>query len=121
MVLDNPPSIDRATEAELLVQTSDNKGIPMVRKQTEKTPVGDPVERMGPKPGQKQMLCIAGVYTVDRNVRTATEIIDALFHDPNSGETNRPEAKPKNPRYFGALTKHDSNGNVIGKSAEKQA
>ena len=120
-VLDNPPSIDRATEAELLVQTSDNKGIPMVRKKTEKPPVGAPIERMGPKPGQKQMACMAGVYTVDRNVRTAQEVIDALFHEPKSVEPTKSEVKAKNPRYFGALTKHDSDGNVIGKSAEEQA
>jgi hypothetical protein len=121
LVLDNPPSIDRATEAELLVQTSDNKGIPMVRKQTEKPPVGAPIERMGPKPGQKQMACMAGVYTVDRNVRTAQEVIDALFREPKSVEPTKSEVKAKNPRYFGAMTKHDSYGNVIGKSAEEQA
>jgi hypothetical protein len=122
LVLDNPPSIDRATEAELLVQTSDNKGIPMVRKQVgPQPPVGAPEERMGPKPNQKQMACMAGVYTVDRNVRTAQEVIDALFREPTTGESTRAEVKAKNPRYFGALTKHDSAGNVIGKSAEEQA
>jgi hypothetical protein len=31
LVLDNLSPIDRDTEAEILVQTSDNKGIPMVR------------------------------------------------------------------------------------------
>ena len=78
-VLDNPPAIDREAEAEILVQTSDNKGIPMVRPCVEQRPVGAPAERTGPKPNQKQMACMAGVYTVDPNIRSAQEVIDALF------------------------------------------
>ena len=121
LVLDNPPSIDRETEAEILVQTSDNKGIPMVRHHAEQRPVGAPVERMGPKPNQKQMACIAGVYTVDRNVRTAQEIIDALFHDVPKQEKSEVDAPRMNPRYFASLTKHDQDGKTVGKTAEEQA
>ena len=121
LVLDNPPSIDRETEAEILVQTSDNKGIPMVRHHAEQRPVGAPAERMGPKPNQKQMACIAGVYTVDRNVRTAQEIIDALFHDVPKQEKSEVDAPRMNPRYFASLTKHDQDGKTVGKTAEEQA
>lgn len=48
-------------------------------------PVGAPTERKGPIPNQKQMACMAGLYTVDRNVRSAQEIIDALFRVPLYG------------------------------------
>jgi hypothetical protein len=121
LVLDNPPSIDRETEAEILVQTSDNKGIPMVRHHAEQRPVGAPAERMGPKPNQKQMACIAGVYTVDRNARTAQEIIDALFHDVPKQEKSEVDAPRMNPRYFASLTKHDQDGKTVGKTAEEQS
>lgn len=120
-VLDNPPSIDDESEAEILVQTSDNKGIPMVRKNTERRPVGAPENRMGPKPNQKQMACMAGVFSVDRNVRNAQEIVDALFRDTTKQEKSGADAKRVNPRYFASLTKHDKDGNQIGKAAEEQA
>ena len=120
-VLDNPPFIDRDTEAEILVQTSDNKGIPMVRRNSEQRPVGAPAERMGPKPNQKQMACMAGVFTVDRNVRSAQEIVDALFRDVTKEGKSEVDARRTNPRYFASLTKHDQDGKPIGKTAEEQA
>ena len=120
-VLDNPPAIDREAEAEFLVQTSDNKGIPMVRPCVEQRPVGAPAERTGPKPNQKQMACMAGVYTVDPNVRTAQEVIDALFRVVKKEEEPGVDAPRMNPRYFAALTKHDQDGKTIGKTAEEQA
>jgi len=64
---------------------------------------------------------MAGLYTVDRNVRNAQEIIDALFRVPLENKEQRVDNRPKNPRYFAAMTKHDQNGNVIGKNAEEQA
>jgi hypothetical protein len=67
------------------------------------------------------MACMAGVYTVDRNMRTAQEIVDALFHIPTREERHPVDAPRTNPRYFAALTKHDEQGNVIGKTAEDQA
>jgi hypothetical protein len=100
LVLDNPPSVDRDSEAEILVQTSDCKGIPMVRRQTEKHPVGAPDERKGPKPNQKQMACMAGVYTVDRNMRTAQEIVDALFHIPIREERQSRRCSTNQPPLF---------------------
>lgn len=121
LVLDNPPPIDRDTEAEILVQTSDNKGIPMVRLNAEKRPVGAPAERMGPKPNQKQMACMAGVYSVNRNVRTAQEVVDALFRDVAKEAKSEVDAPRTNPRYFASLTKHDQEGNIVGKTAEEQA
>ena len=121
LVLENQPLIDREAEAEILVQTSDNKGIPMVRIRVETEPVGAPIERKGPIPNQKQMACMAGLYTVDRNIRSPQEIIDALFRVPLENKEERVDNRPQNPRYFASMTKHDQNGNVLGKSAEEQA
>ena len=121
LVLDNQPLIDHEAEAEILVQTSDNKGIPMVRSRGKPEIVGAPIERKGPIPNQKQMACMAGLYTVDRNIRSAQEIIDALFRVPLEKDGRRVDNPPKNPRYFATMTKHDEDGKVVGKSAEEQA
>jgi hypothetical protein len=122
LVLDHQPNIDRDTEAEILVQTSDNKGIPMVRPpQQVREPVGAPVDRKGPMPDKKQMACMAGIYTVPRSVRTPQQVIDALFRIPMVKKEDRVDDHPRNPRYFAAMTKYDSSGNVIGKTAEEAA
>ena len=64
---------------------------------------------------------MAGVYTVDRNVRSAQEIIDALFRTVTKEEKSDVDARRMNPRYFAALTKHDQDGKPVGKTAEEQA
>lgn len=120
-VQDHPPTLDPGTEAEILVQTSDNKGIPMVRRAVKSNPVGAPEQRIGPEPDKKQMACIAGVYTVPKNPRTAHQIIDALFRIPPSSKQERVDVKPRNPRYFASITKHDTQGTVVGSTAEEQA
>jgi hypothetical protein len=121
LVLGDLPSIEPDTEAEILVQTSDNKGIPMVRPPVETKPIGASLERKGPMPDRKQMACMAGLYTVPKNVRTPQEIIDALFRIPNLNKEDRADTQPHNPRYFAAMTTYDSNGDVVGKTAEEQA
>lgn len=120
-VLEHQPAIDRDIEAEILVQTSDNKGIPMVRPVRNTKPVGAPLERMGPEPDKKQMACMAGVYTVPKNPRTPKQIIDALFRVPSQNREERIDVSPRNPRYFAAITKHDSMGKTIGLTAEEKA
>ena len=63
LVLENQPLIDREAEAEILVQTSDNKGIPMVRVRVQSpNRSAHPTKRKGPIPNQKQMACMAGLY-----------------------------------------------------------
>ncbi len=82
------PSIDRATEAEILVQTSDNKGIPMVRPPAKVEPLGAQADRKGPVPDRKQMACMAGVYTVAKNLRHAPKIVDACSESPGLRKKN---------------------------------
>jgi hypothetical protein len=120
-VLEHQPAIDRDIEAEILVQTSDNKGIPMVRPVRDSKPMGAPLERMGPEPDKKQMACMAGVYTVPKNPRSPKQIIDSLFRIPPQNKEERIDATPRNPRYFAAITRHDSTGKTIGLTAEEKA
>lgn len=122
-VLESQPPIDFQTEAEILVQTSDNKGVVILDEQakTEPLPVGAPSNTKGPKPNQKRMACMAGVYTIDKNPRTPEQVLDLLFHSKDAEPLVGKPPRPANPRYFARLTMVDGQGKQIGKSAEEQA
>lgn len=97
---DSQPPVKRSEEAELLVVTEDNKGVPMVRPPEEK-PVGAH-RKKGEKANKKQMACIGCVYSVDPHVRTPEELVAILFRDPDRPKSKPPEAKQK--RYWAHLT-----------------
>lgn len=122
-VLDSPPPIDPGTEGEILVQTSDNKGVVMRHEFPAETPqpVGAPIAARGPTPNRKRMAAMAGVYSIDRNPRTCTQIIDMLFHTSEVAPPETKPPKPCNPRYYACVTQVDKNGQCVGKSAEEQA
>jgi hypothetical protein len=95
------PAPDPAAEAEILVVSEDNKGVPMVRP-VQSIPAG--VHRKkGEKANTKQMATIGCVYTVNPHVRTPDELIAALFRDPGREKQQAPEACQK--RYWAELTR----------------
>lgn len=102
------PPPDPKAEGELLVVSEDNKGVPMVRP-AEAAPVGAH-RKKGEKANKKQMACIGVAYTVDRQVRTAEELVAALFRDPGNKRGDPPEACQK--RYWAELTREVS-GEVV--------
>jgi len=58
---DNLPPVEVEDEVELLVQSTDNKGIVMRHKvPSVQPPVGAPANRVGPIPDRKQMATICG-------------------------------------------------------------
>jgi hypothetical protein len=122
-VLDAPPPIDPDTEGEILVQTSDNKGVVMRHEFPPEPPppVGAPVATHGPAPNRKRMAAMAGVYSIDRNPRTCSQIIDMLFHTCDVAPPQTKPPRPCNPRYFACMTMVDENGQPVGKSAEERA
>lgn len=123
LVLNSPPPIEPDTEGEILVQTSDNKGVVMRHEFPSEPPppVGAPITTRGPTPNRNRMPARAGVYSIDRNPRTCSQIIDMLF---NTSDVAPPETQPRrpcNPRYFSCVTMVDSNGHPVGQSAEERA
>ena len=84
--LDAPPV---AEEGELLVLTSDGKGVPMVKADALRL---ECFEERPQRPGNRRMATLAGVYSVDRFVRTGEQILAALFRD------GREESTPDEPR-----------------------
>lgn len=65
-------------EGELLLFTGDGKGVPMVKADAARL---SPFEDAPLRPGNRRMATLAGVYSVDRHVRTPEEIVAALFRD----------------------------------------
>jgi hypothetical protein len=92
----SPPS---AEEGQIVVVTADCKGI-VIRGQGTKTVCGG--ERPGgQRANQKRMAAVAGVYTVDPNVRTVDDVVAALFRDPDYQPEPRP--KPCHKRLWASL------------------
>ncbi len=107
------PAPDPAKEGAILVASEDNTGVPMVRpaRGADRPPAGAHRKR-GEKANKKQMACIGCVYTVEPHVRTAGELIAALFRDPpepgapDGGPADPPEApQARQKRYWAELTR----------------
>lgn len=98
--LEAPPSSE---EGEILVETADGKGVPLVKQDAQRLL---PFEDKPQRPGNRRMATLACVYSVDRFVRTPSEIVSMLFRDPiptvdELANKSRPESKHK--RYFARL------------------
>ncbi len=105
---DEQEAVDRTTEEEILVATSDCKGVPMRRIDAPRTKRDDdrpPPKRKrlkkGEKNGQKRMACVGGVYSVAPFSRTVDEVLDEILRKEK--QTQRP--KPRNKRLRAVLTR----------------
>jgi hypothetical protein len=86
--LDALPTPPVAEEGELLVATADGKGVPLIRDNVEAPPVHGPKPS---RPGNRRMATLACVYSVDPYVRTAEDVVAALFRDERAKDaTARP-------------------------------
>jgi hypothetical protein len=92
----SPPA---AEEGQIVVVTADCKGV-VIRGQGTKTVCGG--ERPGgQRANQKRMATVGAVYTVDPYVRTAEEVVAALFRDPDYEPAPRPQ--PCHKRVWASL------------------
>jgi hypothetical protein len=103
--LDQQAAVDATTEAEILVATSDCKGVPMRKVDAPKTRAHDDAPRSkrlkkGEKNGQKRMACVGGVYSVAPFPRTVEEVLDQVLRKKK--QEQRP--KPQNKRLRAVLT-----------------
>ena len=98
--------VDPATEAEIIVATSDCKGVPMrkidapQKKQKDDVPPGKRL-KPGEKNGQKRMACVGGVYSVAPFPRTVEEVLDEILRK----EKQEQRPKPQNKRLRAVLTR----------------
>ena len=94
----SPPAAEEGT---IVVTTADCKGI-VIRGQGTPTVCGG--ERpAGQRANQKRMAAVGAIYTVDPYVRTAAEVVAALFRDPDHEPGPRPE--PCHKRVWASLPK----------------
>jgi hypothetical protein len=83
------PAPPAAEEGQILVTTADCKGV-VIRGQGTRTVCGG--ERPGgSRANQKRMAAVGAVYTIDPYVRTADEVVAALFRDANYTPPPRPK------------------------------
>jgi hypothetical protein len=81
-----PPA---AEEGPILVTTADGKGI-VIRGQGSPTVCGGQ-RPAGQRANQKRMATVGAVYTIEPYIRTAAEVVSALFRDPDYQPRPRPE------------------------------
>ena len=89
--LDGLPTPPAKEEVALLVFTADGKGVPLVKADAQRVPAFDKAER----PGNRRMATLAAVYTINPYLRTAEQIVAALFRDDTG---MRPKDRPQ-PRF----------------------
>jgi hypothetical protein len=96
--LDNVPKPDPKAEGKLLIGSADGKGVPMILENTKQKPAMDDGQE---RPGNRKMATLAAVYSVDPYVRSAEEVIAALFRDDLAHKDNQ-RPKPQ----FKLVTAH---------------
>jgi hypothetical protein len=89
-------------EGELLVTTTDGKGIVMRRQQDEPKAAH---RCKGKKANQKRMATVGAVYTVARYVRTPEQVLAALFRDGPRPAEKRPQ--PQHKHVWASLSLED--------------
>ena len=98
--------VDPTTEEEILVATSDCKGVPMrkvdapQKKQDDEAPRRKRLKR-GEKNGQKRMACVGGVYSVAPFRRTVEDVLNEILRK----EKQQQRPKPQNKRLRAILTR----------------
>lgn len=98
--------VNPATESEIIVATSDCKGVPMRKidaprkKQEDDMPRGKRL-KPGEKNGQKRMACVGGVYSVAPFCRTVEDMLDEILRK----EKQEQRPKPQNKRLRAVLTR----------------
>jgi len=80
-------------EGELLVATADGKGVPMRRPLQERVRSSHPRRGKGEKANKKQMAYVGAVYSIDRFVRTAADVVDEVCRRQRAGDRPRPQHK----------------------------
>ncbi len=97
--------VEATVEGEILVATSDCKGVPMRRadapqkKHADDAPRGKRLKK-GEKNGQKRMACVGGVYSVLPFPRTVEDVLDEILRKEK--QEQRPQ--PQNKRLRAVLT-----------------
>jgi hypothetical protein len=105
------PSPPAKEEGELVVFTADGKGIPMRRPCAEKPRHGQRRAK-GQKANKKQMSYVGAVYTIDRFVRTADDVLDELARKGAAADRPKPCHKRVAAEMTQVIEGEECNGRV---------
>jgi len=113
---DEQEPVDPTTEAEILVATSDCKGVPMRHVDAPRPKRGDDEPRRkrlkkGEKNGQKRMACVGGVYSVAPFRRTPDDVLNEILRK----EKDQQRPRPQNKRLRAVLTREVAGKEVNAK------
>lgn len=108
--LDQPPP-PAEEEGQLVVYTADGKGIPMRRKDDQKRPHGQRRTK-GQKANKKQMSYVGAVYTIDRFVRTADDVLNELARKEAAADRPTPRHKRVAAEMTQVIDGEECNGRV---------
>jgi hypothetical protein len=101
----------------VFVESGDGKGVP-IRRPADAKPIENHRHRSGPRPDRKKMATVGAVYSIDPFFRTAEEIVESLFRDP---EEERPKLDRPRPchKHLRAMLTHENGdeGEINGRAA----
>lgn len=92
-------------EGEVFVASADGKGVVMRRTADDKAPQAHRTK--GEKASCKRMATVGAVYSVDRHVRTAEQVVAALFRD-NQEEPAAKRPQPCHKQVWASLPQEDA-------------
>ena len=93
------PLPEAGSEGKLLIATADCEGVPLVKNDRQKVAKFKTAKK---NPGNRRMLTVTSVYSLDPHVRTAEGIAAALFRDEldeNVAKQPRPKPQNKTPHF----------------------
>jgi hypothetical protein len=102
---------EAAAEGAILVSSADGKGVVMRRREGE--PAAPAHRTKGDKASRKEMAIVGAVYSVDRHLRTAEEVVAALFGDDRD-QPKPPRPKPCHKQTVASLAYTDAAGRHPG-------
>lgn len=108
---ENRPRPAAESEGDIMVASADGKGIVMRRQADDPAPAAHRTK--GEKASQKQMATVASVYSVDRHVRTAAEVVAALFRD-EPGRPRPPRPEPHHKQVWANLPRREGDAVTSG-------
>jgi len=110
---DSRPAPAAEDEGEVMVVQADGKGIVMRR--TPEKPAIVSHRKKGDKAKQKRMATVGGIYSINRQVRTADDIIESLFCDPRQARPKGlPRPQPCHKHLWACLSYRDGDEEVNG-------
>ena len=87
------PSPSRDQEGEILVVTGDCKGVRIRGNRPPDEDAGNHARKRGPRPGTKREACVGSVYSIDRFVRSAEDVVNDVIRKQRAQDRPIPQNK----------------------------